>query len=125
MHPGDIALIHAHGTSTPLNDKTETRAIQNVFGESPDIPVTATKSMTGHSLGASGAFGALVCLLALQTGIAPQTINLENPDTECDLNHIRGRPRILDLSGRGVCALSNAFAFGGANAALLFGRGEH
>lgn len=114
-----IAHINAHGTSTPANDEVETRAIREVFRHlTPSIPVSATKSMTGHSLGATGAIEAIFALLALQKRVAPPTINRNEPDPECDL-FLPGEPWELP-DGPGVCAISNSFAFGGTNSILVF-----
>ncbi len=117
--PRRIDYINAHGSSTLLNDSTETRAIKAVFGEDARrIPVSGTKSMHGHALGASAAIEAAICMLALRHGYLPPTINLENPDPECDLDYIpgRGRTQAADF------ILSNSFGFGGINAALVFGK---
>lgn len=114
-----IGYINAHGTSTPINDLVETLVIRNVFGKEVEhILVSSTKSMTGHQLGAGGAFEAMVCVEALRRKVAPPTINLMNQDSECTLNHIVGGPRELAAYRR--FALSNSFAFGGSNAALVF-----
>jgi len=112
-----IKYINAHGTATVLNDKTETRAIQNVFGEhAKDVLVSSTKSMTGHTLGASGAIEAIVCIKALQDNFVPATVNYLKPDPECDLNLVvnKGIAQKLDI------VLSNSFGFGGHNACLIF-----
>jgi 3-oxoacyl-[acyl-carrier-protein] synthase II len=115
----DIGYINAHGTSTQLNDKSETAAIKTVFGRRAyDIPVSSTKSMTGHLLGAAGALEALICLKSLQEGILPPTINYETPDPECDLDYIpnQARPQRVDHM------MSNSFGFGGHNASIILSR---
>ena len=115
--PKDIDYINAHGTSTPINDKNETIAMKNVFGtEAYRIPISSTKSMTGHLLGASGALEAAVSVMAINRGAAPPTINLEIPDPDCDLDYIPHIPR----RGRINTAMSNSFGFGGHNASLVF-----
>ena len=118
--PDDAKLyINAHGTSTPLNDKTETLAFKKVFGErARRIPVSSTKSMTGHMLGATGAAEAIACLLALQNGIVPPTIHYEEPDPECDLDYVPNTARKADLD----FAISTNLGFGGHNACLAFRR---
>ncbi len=117
----DIGYINAHGTSTPLNDKTETLAIKKVFGEQAySIPISSTKSMTGHLIGGTASLETAICVLAMQEGMLPPTINLDNPDPECDLNYIPGRAVKAQVS---YC-LKNAFAFGGQNVALVIGRGH-
>jgi 3-oxoacyl-[acyl-carrier-protein] synthase II len=112
----DIGYINAHGTSTQLNDKSETAAIKTVFGKlAYSIPVSSTKSMTGHLLGAAGALEALICIKALQEGILPPTINYEIPDPECDLDYIPNRARPAKVQN----IMSNSFGFGGHNASII------
>jgi 3-oxoacyl-[acyl-carrier-protein] synthase II len=116
--PRDIGYINAHGTSTPTNDRNETRAIKGVWGGSCSIPVSSTKSMTGHLLGAAGALEAIFCLLAMRDGIVPPTINLDHPDPECDLDYVPHVARAHEAE----FSLSNSFGFGGHNTALVFKR---
>jgi 3-oxoacyl-[acyl-carrier-protein] synthase II len=116
MQPQEIDCIFAHGTSTPLNDATETKAIKKVFGKHAyDIPVTATKSMVGHTLGAAGAISALAAVLSIRDGIIPPTINLETPDPECDLDYVPNVARRQTVRS----AMINGFGFGGQNVALI------
>jgi 3-oxoacyl-[acyl-carrier-protein] synthase II len=117
----DIDYINAHGTSTPLNDRTETTAIHTVFGPRADkIPISSTKSMVGHLMGAAGAVEAIVCAKTLETGVLHPTINYETPDPECDLDYVPNKAR--ETNPR--TALSNSFGFGGHNATLIFQRWE-
>jgi len=116
-----IDYINAHGTSTPLNDLYETRAIKKVFGESATkVPISSTKSMTGHLLGGAGGIEGVFTVLALQNGIIPPTINLENPGDECDLDYVPNVARQADIT----YAMSNSFGFGGTNASLILKRYE-
>lgn len=113
----DINYINAHGTATVINDKTETRAIQNIFGrQTKDVLVSSTKSMTGHTLGASGAIEAIVCIKAIQDNFAPATINYKKPDPDCDLNLVVNQGINQEIN----VVLSNSFGFGGHNASLIF-----
>lgn len=117
LAPGEIQYINAHGTSTPPNDRTETRAVKHVFGEHAyRLMLASTKSMTGHLLGAAGAMEAAVCVLVITRGVVPPTINYENPDPECDLDCVPNQAREM----RVTAALSNSMGFGGHNATLAF-----
>jgi 3-oxoacyl-[acyl-carrier-protein] synthase II len=117
----DINYINAHGTSTPLNDKSETAAIKTVFGEQAyKIPISSTKSMTGHLLGASGAVEAVFSILAMREGVIPPTINYHTPDPECDLDYVPNQPRKAVIRH----VMSNSFGFGGHNATLVFSQFE-
>lgn len=117
LKPTDVDYINAHGTSTPLNDKTETEAIKTVFGDHAyKLLISSNKSMIGHLLGAAGAVEAVATIKTITDGIVPPTINLENPDPECDLNYV---PNIAVKKEINV-AISNTFGFGGHNASLLF-----
>jgi 3-oxoacyl-[acyl-carrier-protein] synthase II len=119
LSPSDIGYINAHGSSTPMNDKHETEAIKRALGEHAyRIPISGTKSFHAHPLGATGAIEAAICALAIKNEYLPPTLNLENPDPDCDLDYIpiTGRKAKVDY------VLSNSFGFGGMNAVLVFGR---
>lgn len=117
ISPEQIGYINAHGTSTPYNDKFETLAIKKVFGDNAyNIPVSSTKSMTGHALGAAGGLEAVFSIKVLQENILPPTINYETPDPDCDLDYIPNKPREAEVE----YVLSNNFGFGGTNACLIF-----
>jgi 3-oxoacyl-[acyl-carrier-protein] synthase II len=113
----DIGYINAHGTSTPHNDRTETQAIKSVFGENAP-PVSSTKSMTGHLIGASGAVEAIICIKTILEGCLPPTINYEHPDPDCDLDYVPNVARAKRIDA----ALSNSLGFGGHNTALVVSR---
>jgi 3-oxoacyl-[acyl-carrier-protein] synthase II len=112
--------VNAHGTSTPLNDASETVAIKAVLGDeiAHRVAISSTKSMTGHMLGAAGAVEGAVCALAIQRGVVPPTIHYETPDPDCDLDYVPNHAREMDVS----LALSNSFGFGGQNACVAFRR---
>jgi 3-oxoacyl-[acyl-carrier-protein] synthase II len=115
----DISYINAHGTSTLMNDRLETLAIKKVFGEyAYELPISSTKSMTGHLLGAAGAIEAVISVLALQNGILPPTINYETPDPDCDLDYVPNVARPASIEA----VMSNSLGFGGHNASLVFRR---
>jgi 3-oxoacyl-[acyl-carrier-protein] synthase II len=119
LRPEDVGYVNAHGTSTPYNDKTETLAIKQVFGEhARRLAVSSTKSMTGHLLGAAGGIETIATVLALQHGLLPPTINYETPDPECDLDYVPNTARKAEVD----VAISNGFGFGGTNATLAFRR---
>lgn len=119
LAPEDVDYINAHGTSTPINDPTETKAIKAVFGEHAyNLKVSSTKSMTGHCIAAAGAIEAVVCTLAIENGFFPPTINLEEPDAECDLDYVQGK----GVSGTIDVAMSNSLGFGGHNGVLILKR---
>jgi len=117
VHPDELSYINAHGTSTPLNDKFETMAIKNVMGEKAfTTPISSTKSMTGHLLGASGALEAVITIMSISDQVAPPTINLTNADPDCDLDYTpnRAQNHTIDI------AMTNSFGFGGHNASIIF-----
>ncbi len=116
MRPEDVDYINAHGTSTPLNDVVETRAIKTAFGDQAyKVAISSTKSMTGHMLGGAGGIEAVFTALAVKHQIAPPTMNLENPDPECDLDYVPNQARKMKIRA----AMSNSFGFGGTNAVLI------
>src|SRR5207244_2898064 len=117
LAPADISYIDAHGTATQLGDVAETLAVKDIFGDAAyRIPISSTKSMLGHLLGAAGSVEAVISVKAVEEGVAPPTINLEHPDPQCDLDYVPEGARELDIK----LALSNSFGFGGHNASLLF-----
>ncbi len=119
LEPGEIDYINAHGTSTLINDRSETIAMKAVFGsEAYRLPISSTKSMIGHLLGAAGAIEAAICVLAIQNGVIPPTINLDNPDPDCDLDYVPNVARHVEVN----TTLSNVFGFGGHNSTLILRR---
>ena len=119
IDPSEVGYINAHGTSTPLNDKHETKAIKMALGEDAyRVPISSSKSMTGHLLGAGGALEAAICIMAMRDGLVPPTINLNEPDPECDLDYTPNQAlrREIDV------AMSNSFGFGGHNSVLVFAK---
>ncbi len=119
IHPEEIEYINAHGTSTKYGDELETQAIKSVFGKHAyKFAVSSTKSMTGHLLGAAGGVEGVICALSIFNKIIPPTINLENPDPECDLDYVPDKARAMDIN----MAMSNSFGFGGTNACIIFKR---
>ena len=121
IDPSEVDYINAHGTSTPLGDRAESDAVKAALGEhAGKVAVSSTKSMTGHLLGAAGGVEAIFSVLAIRDGIAPPTINLDNPDPECDLDYVPNTAREMDIR----VALSNSFGFGGTNGSLVFRRFE-
>jgi len=114
--PGDVDYINAHGTSTPVNDAAETQAIKTVFGEhAAATPISSTKSMIGHSLGASGGLEAAAAIRTIRDGVIHPTINYENPDPACDLDYVPNVARKADVK----TVISNSFGFGGQNACVV------
>jgi 3-oxoacyl-[acyl-carrier-protein] synthase II len=121
LSPDEVDYINAHGTSTKLNDAAETLAIKKVFGERAyKIPISSTKSMIGHLLGAAGAIEAVATIMTIHTGIIHPTINYENPDPECDLDYVPNEARKKEVN----VAISNSFGFGGHNVCLVFKKFE-
>jgi 3-oxoacyl-[acyl-carrier-protein] synthase II len=121
LQPTDIDYINAHGTSTPVGDKVETLAIKTLWGaDAYNVPISSTKSMTGHLLGAAGGLESAIAAMVVRTGILPPTINYENPDPACDLDYVPNVARKKDVRH----VLSNSFGFGGTNATLIFSRHE-
>jgi 3-oxoacyl-[acyl-carrier-protein] synthase II len=119
VKPEDVDYINAHGTSTPLGDLAETKAIKEVFGDHAyELAVSSTKSVMGHTFGAAGAIEAIMCTLAVHNGVIPPTINYENPDPACDLDYVPNEAREADVR----VALSNAMGLGGHNGCVLVGR---
>jgi 3-oxoacyl-[acyl-carrier-protein] synthase II len=119
VEPARVGYVNAHGTSTPLGDLAETKAIKEVFGDHAyELAVSSTKSMTGHCFGAAGAIEAIMCVLAIHEGVLPPTINYETPDPECDLDYVPNEARRVQVD----VALSNAMGLGGHNGCVLFGR---
>jgi 3-oxoacyl-[acyl-carrier-protein] synthase II len=119
LEPADIGYINAHGTSTPLNDKSETAAIKTIFGEAAyDVPISSTKSMTGHLLGAAGALESIFCIMAMRDSVLPPTINYQTPDPECDLDYVPNEARQAAVG----IAMTNSFGFGGHNATVIYQR---
>jgi 3-oxoacyl-[acyl-carrier-protein] synthase II len=118
LHPAEISYVNLHGTSTPLNDRIETRALKQCFGaDAASIPMSATKSMIGHPQGASGAAGISAVLFAMRESLIPATLNLERPDPDCDLDYTPLEPR----KARVRYALANCIGFGSKNSALVLG----
>jgi 3-oxoacyl-[acyl-carrier-protein] synthase II len=119
VEPKRVGYINAHGTSTPLGDAAETKAIKDVFGDHAyELAVSSTKSVMGHCFGAAGAIEAMMCVLAVRDGVLPPTINYENPDPACDLDYVPNESREAEVD----VALSNAMGLGGHNACVLVGR---
>jgi 3-oxoacyl-(acyl-carrier-protein) synthase len=117
LNTGDIQYINAHGTGTSVNDSAETMAIKTAFGEKAyDVPISSTKSMTGHMMGAAGAAEAIFCIKAIRDGAIPPTINYGEPDPVCDLDYVPHQGRQIPVDA----AMSNSFGFGGHNSVLVF-----
>ncbi|HET7639190.1 MAG TPA: beta-ketoacyl synthase N-terminal-like domain-containing protein, partial [Ktedonobacteraceae bacterium] len=121
IQPEQVDYINAHGTSTPFNDRTETQAIKACFGDyAYQVPISSVKSMTGHTMGASGAIEAVISIMTILTGVITPTINLRHPDPECDLDYVPNEARQASVN----IVLSNSMGFGGHNACLVFKRFE-
>jgi len=121
LQPQDIGYINAHGTSTPLNEKFETQAIKAAFGDAAyRVPISSTKSMTGHLLGAAGALEAALAIMAITHGILPPTINQTSPDPDCDLDYVPNVARRAGIKH----AMTNSMGFGGHNVSLIFSAPE-
>jgi 3-oxoacyl-(acyl-carrier-protein) synthase len=119
LEPNQVDYLNAHGTSTQLNDKSETAAVKTVFGEHAyEMVMSSTKSMHGHLLGAAGALEAIICLKAMQENLIPPTINYETRDPICDLDYVPNTARSKTLNR----VMSNSFGFGGHNASIIFGK---
>jgi 3-oxoacyl-[acyl-carrier-protein] synthase II len=119
LPPTAIGYVNAHGTSTQANDGSETSALKTVFGDhARKLPVSSTKSMTGHTLGAAGAVEAIICVLAMRDGMLPPTINLDTPSPDCDLDYVPNTARKAEFDH----ALSNSMGFGGHNVALVLSK---
>jgi 3-oxoacyl-(acyl-carrier-protein) synthase len=116
LKPEDVDYINAHGTSTPINDPFETKAIKAAFGEHAyKLKVSSTKSMHGHCIGAAGGIEAIACIKAINDGVVPPTINHNEPDPECDLDYVPNKAQEMDVN----VAMSNSFGFGGHNGVLV------
>jgi len=121
VEPGEVAYINAHGTSTPLNDRSETEAIKRAFGErAGEIPISSLKSSIGHLLGAAGAVEAVATINALREAMAPPTLNYAEPDEGLDLDYVPGNSRPIERNGHPPVGISNSFGFGGHNVVLCF-----
>ena len=119
IDPSEVGYVNAHGTSTPLNDKHETKAIKVALGEDAyRVPISSSKSMTGHLLGAGGALEAAICVMSMRDGLVPPTINLNEPDPECDLDYTPNKARTAEIN----VSMSNSFGFGGHNSVLVFAK---
>jgi len=116
LDAGDLAYVNAHGTGTRANDRAETQALKRLFGDRPVPPASSIKGATGHALGAAGAFEAIATIMAIESGMAPPTANFDAPDPECDIDYVPNQARPMPIPA----AMSNSFAFGGLNTALIF-----
>ena len=120
IKPEEIGYINAHGTATIKGDICETEAVKKVFGEDTDVLVNSTKAATGHMMGAGGVTEVITCIKAMNEGIVPGTLNLDNKDPKCDLNYVAENTEAADLK----YAMSNAFGFGGQNSSIIVGKAE-